>query len=62
MNLILVAQLDYEGHSIHFHGRNWKVSEGARILAHGHKMGTLCMTTNSKDTVFVADMGADSKL
>jgi hypothetical protein len=50
-NLISVGQLDEEGHSIHFHGGKWKVSKGARILARGHKTGTLYMTTNSKDIV-----------
>jgi hypothetical protein len=49
-------------HSIHFHGGKWKVSKGARILSCGHKTGTLYMTTNSKDTVAIADTGADSKL
>ena len=57
-----MVQLDDEGYSIHFHGRKWKVSKGAWILAHGHKMGTLYMTTNNRDTIVVADMGADSKL
>jgi hypothetical protein len=56
-----VVQLDDEGHSIHFHDRKWKVNKGARILAHVHKMTTLYMTTNNKDTIDVADMGADSK-
>jgi hypothetical protein len=57
-----VVQLDDEGHSIHFHGRKWKVNKGARILARGHKMTILYMTTNNKDTIDVVDMGADSKL
>jgi hypothetical protein len=33
-----------------------------RILAHGYKTGTLYMTTNSKDIVYVTDTSADSKL
>jgi hypothetical protein len=57
-----VVQLDDEGHSIHFDSRKWKLNNGARILAHGHKTGTLYMTTNSGDTINVADMGANSKL
>jgi hypothetical protein len=61
-NLISVGKLDDEGHSIHFHGGKWKVSKGARILAHGYKTGTLYMTMNSRDTITVADNGADSKL
>ena len=43
-NMILVGQLDDEGHSIHFHSGKWKVSKGARILAHGYTTGTLYMT------------------
>ena len=57
-----MGQLDDEGHSIHFHGGKWKVSKRAIILAHGHKTGILYMTTNSRDTIVVADTGADSKL
>jgi hypothetical protein len=61
-NLILVGQLDEEGHSFHFYGEKWKVSEGAKFLAHGHKTGTLYMTMNNKDIIVVADMGVDSTL
>jgi hypothetical protein len=38
------------------------VSKGARILAHGYKTGILYMTTNNRDTIAIADKGADSKL
>jgi hypothetical protein len=61
-NLILVGQLDDEGHSIHFHDGKWKVSKGVRILAHGQKTNTLDMRTNNKDTIVVAVTGVDSKL
>ena len=61
-NLILVGQLDEEGHSIHFHGGKWKVNKGARILACGHKTSTLYMITNNKDIILVVDMSDDSKL
>jgi hypothetical protein len=61
-NLISVGQLDDEGHSIHFHGGKWKVNKGAMILAHVYKTGTLYMTTNSRDTIVVANTGSDTKL
>jgi hypothetical protein len=61
-NLISVGQLDKEGHSIHFDGGKWKVSNGARILDRGHKTSTLYMTTNNKDIVAIVDTNADSKL
>ena len=61
-NLISVGQLDDKGHSIHFHGGKWKVSKGTRILARGHKTGTLYMTTKSRDTIIVENTGANSKL
>jgi hypothetical protein len=32
------------------------------ILARDHKTGTLYMTTNSRDTIVIADTGVDSKL
>jgi hypothetical protein len=61
-NLISAGQLDDERHSINFHGGKWKVSIGAKILAHGYKTSTLYMTTNIRDTVAVADASANSKL
>lgn len=61
-NLILVGQLDDEGHVVNFHGSKWKVRTGARILAHGYKIGTLYMTTNIWDIVAVADASTDSNL
>jgi len=61
-NLISVGQLDDEGHSINFYGDKWKVSVGARILAHGYKTCTLYMTTNIIDTVAIVDASVNSKL
>ena len=49
-NLISVGQLDEEGHAIKFHGGQWKVCMGARLLARGYKIGTLYLTTNPRDT------------
>ena len=43
-NLISVGQLDDEGHAILFVCGTWKVTKGARVLAHGKKTGTLYMT------------------
>jgi hypothetical protein len=61
-NLFSVRQLDDERHSINFHNGKWKVSIGAKILAHGYKTSTLYMTTNIRDTVAVANASANSKL
>ena len=60
--MISVGQFDEEGHSIYFHGGKWMVSKRGRIMAHGHKTGTLYMTTNNRDIVAVAAMSVDSKL
>jgi hypothetical protein len=59
-NLISMGQLDDEGHTIKFHGGQWKICMGARLLARGYKTGTLYLTTNPRDTVAVAK--DDSKL
>jgi hypothetical protein len=61
-NLISVGQLDDEGHAINFHGGKWKISIGARIVARGCKTDTLYMTTNTRDTVAIADASVDSNL
>ena len=54
-NLISVGQLDDEGHAILFVGGTWKVTKGARVLAHGKKTGTLYMTSSLRDTIAVAN-------
>ena len=54
-NLISVRQLDDEGHAILFVGGTWKVTKGARVLAHGKKTDTLYMTSSPRDTIAVAD-------
>jgi hypothetical protein len=56
-----MAQLDDEGHAVNFHDSKWKVSTGARILAHEYKTRTLYMTTNIRDIVAVANASADLK-
>lgn len=53
---------DDEGHAINFHGGKWKISIGARIVARGCKTDTLYMTTNTRDTVAIADASVDSNL
>ena len=53
-NLILVGQLDDEGHTIKLHGGQWKVCMGARLLSGGYKISTLYLTTNPRDIVAVA--------
>ena len=61
-NLILVGQLDDEGHAILFVGSTWKVTKGARVLAHGKKTGTLYMTSSPRNTIAVADASTDISL
>ena len=61
-NLISVGQLDDEGHAILFVGGTWKVTKGARVLAHGKKIGTLYMTLSPRDTIAVADTSTDTSL
>ena len=62
MNLISVGQLDDEGHAILFVGGTWKVTKGARVLAHGKKTGTLYMTSSPRDIIAVADASTDTSL
>ena len=61
-NLIFVGQLDDEWHAILFVGDTWKVTKGARVLAHGKKIGTLYMTSSPRDTIAVADASTDTSL
>ena len=61
-NLISVGQLDDEGHAILFVGGTWKVTKGARVLAHGKKTGTLYMISSPRDTIAVADASTDTSL
>ena len=61
-NLILVGQLDDEGHAILFVGGTWKVTKGARVLARGKKIGTLYMTSSPRDTIAVIDASSDTTL
>ena len=61
-NLISVGQLDDERHAILFVSGTWKVTKGARLLAHGKKTGTLYMTLSPRDTIVVADASTDTSL
>ena len=61
-NLISVGQLDDEGHAILFVGRTWKVTKGARVLAHRKKTGTLYMTSSPRDKIVVAKISTDTSL
>ena len=61
-NLISVGQLNDEGHAILFVGGTWKVTKGARVLAHGKKTSTLYMTSSPRDTIAVADASTDTSL
>ena len=61
-NLISVEQLDDEGHAILFVGGTWKVTKGAKVLAHGKKTGTLYMTSSPRDTIVVAEASIDTSL
>ena len=61
-NLISVGQLNDEGHAILFVGGTWKVSKGARVLAHGKKTSTLYMISSPRDTIAVTDASTDTSL
>ena len=61
-NLISVGQLDDEGHAILFVGGTWKVTKGARVLAHGKKTSTMHMTSSPRDTIAVADASTNTSL
>ncbi|RVW19901.1 Retrovirus-related Pol polyprotein from transposon TNT 1-94 [Vitis vinifera] len=61
-NLISVGQLDDEGHAILFVSSTWKVTKGARVLAHGKKTGTLYMTSCPRDTIAIADVSTYTSL
>ena len=61
-NMISVGQIDDEGHAILFVGGTWKVTKGARVLAHGKKTGTLYMTSSPRDKIAVADASTDTSL
>ena len=60
--MIFVGQLDVEGHAILFVDGTWKVTKGARVLAHGKKTGTLYMTSSTRDTIAVAEASTDKSL
>ena len=61
-NLISVGQLDDEGHAILFVGGTWKVTKGAKVLAHGKKTGTLYMTSSPRDTIAIANASTNTSL
>ena len=61
-NLISVGQLDDERHAILFVSDTWKVTKGARVLAHGKKTSTLYMTSSPGDTFAVAKPSIDTSL
>ena len=37
-----------------------KVTKGVRVLAHGKKTGTLCMTSSSRDTIVVVEASTNT--
>ena len=61
-NLISVGQLDDEGHAVLFVVGTWKVTKGARVLAHGKKTGTLYMTSSPRETIVAADTSTNTSL
>ena len=61
-NLISVGKHDDEGHAILFVGGTWKVTKGAKVLAHGKKNGTLYMNSSPRDTTVVAEASTDTSL
>nr|POF08790.1 retrovirus-related pol polyprotein from transposon tnt 1-94 [Quercus suber] len=61
-NLIFVGQPNDKGHAILFVSGTWKVTKGARVLAHGKKTGTLYMTSSPRDIIAIADTSTDTSL
>ena len=60
--MIFVGQLDDERHAILFVGGTWKVTKGAKVLAHGKKTSTLYMTSSLRDTIAVVEASIDTSL
>ena len=61
-NLILVGQLDDEGHNVVFCNRGWKVTKGAMMVARGKKTRTLYVNSSCRSTIVVADNRVSSDL
>ena len=57
-----MSQIDSAEYITVFGGGSWKVIKGAMIVAQGRKEGTLYITSESRDTISVADSSVDSKL
>ena len=60
--MIFVGQLDDEGHAILFVGGTWKVTKGAKVLAHGKKTSTLYMTSSPRDTIATTKASTNTSL
>ena len=61
-NLISIGQLDDERHVILFVGHTWKVTKGAKVLAHGKKTSTLYMTSSPRDTIAATKASTNTSL
>ena len=57
-----MSQIDSAGYTTVFEEGSWKVIKGAMIVAQSRKVGTLYMTSESRDTISIADSSVDSKL
>ena len=57
-----MSQIDSAGYTIVFGGGSWKVIKAAMIVARGRKVGTLYTSSESRDTILIADSSVDSKL
>ena len=55
-----MSQIDSAGYTTVFGGESWKVIKGAMIVTQDRKVGTLYMTSESRDTISVADSSVDS--
>lgn len=51
--LISVGQLDEQGHEVKFRNGQWKVVKGNRVIARGHKRGSLYMVSLPSEGVTV---------
>lgn len=61
-NLILIRQLDGEGHNMNFSDGAWKVTKGAMVIATVYKTRTLYMTSSCRDMIGIINNAEKSEL
>ena len=61
-NLILVGQLDDEGHNVVFYNGGWKVTKRAMVVARGKKTGTLYVNSSCRSIIEITNNSMSSYL